>query len=79
MVFFDTENPDFGGDPITFGLVQILGETDVLDTEIHFDYDNLTIGVQTATAAVPEPGTLPGLLTGLGLMFGLVRLRRHRW
>ena len=71
-----TANPDFAGGPVQFGLAQLLGATSVPGTVITFDFDNLNIDL--APAAVPEPGSLPMLLSGLAAIGGFGWTRRTR-
>jgi hypothetical protein len=72
---FGTANPDFDGDTMLFGLLQNLGATTVPGTVIDFDYDNLNIDLAGVT--VPEPGSLPLLLSGLAALVGLGWSRRR--
>jgi hypothetical protein len=70
-------NPNFDGDPITFGIGQYLSSTGLLNDNptVTYDYDNFDVTVHTAVTAVPEPITLS--LFGAGLA-GAIAMRRRR-
>ena len=63
---FVAGNPDFGGDPMLFGLTQITGVVLTGPGDFEADYDNLSFDV-----SVPEPSSLL-LLGGLLLAFAAI-------
>ena len=69
---FGTANPNFAGDPMLFGLSQLIGDTAVANTVATTDYDNISL---TLVTAVPEPASLALLLAGI---FGLAGARSRR-
>ena len=71
-----TANPDFAGGPMEFGIAQLLGATTVSGTVVNYEFDNLNIDL--APNSVPEPGSLPMLLSGLAAIGGLGWTRRKR-
>ena len=69
---FGTANPNFAGDPMLFGIAQLLASSTLTGTSAIVDFDNLNITLTNA----PEPGTLA--LFGAGLVcLGLTWRRKH--
>jgi hypothetical protein len=66
---FGTANPNFAGDPMVFGLAQLLAGDGVPGNTALLDYDNLNLTLSTT----PEPSAIA--LLGVGLA-GLALLRR---
>jgi hypothetical protein len=65
-------NPNFAGDPMTFGIAQLLAASDITGTTATLAYDNLNI---TLTTATPEPASLWTLLVGLCVLTLGAKLR----
>ena len=65
-------NPNFAGDPMTFGIAQLLAASTVSGTTATLAYDNLNL---TLTTATPEPAPLWTLLAGLSALTIGARLR----
>jgi hypothetical protein len=69
-----TPNPNFAGDPMTFGIAQLLAASAISGTTATLAYDNLNIMLTTAS---PEPSTLWTLFAGvLALAPGTLKRRR---
>jgi hypothetical protein len=66
-----TANPNFDGDPLSFGLTQEFGVGQTTDNIATATYDNLSFDI----ASVPEPSSMEMLGVGLAsmLLFGLFR------
>ena len=61
---YGSSNPDFAGDPLSFGLMQVLGPSPISVPNFEADYDNLTFQI----AAVPEPASALLLAGGLAVL-----------
>jgi hypothetical protein len=66
-------NPNFDGDTMEFGVLQLLAATGIDGTTATTDYDNLSIVLTTQT---PEPASLWTVLGGLLALGGIVWRRR---
>jgi hypothetical protein len=66
-----TANPNFAGDPMTFGIAQLLAASAISGTTATIDYDNLNITLTTA----PEPSSFWTLLAGVMTLSAAARLR----
>lgn len=69
-----TANPNFAGDPMTFGIAQLLAASAISGTTATLDYDNLDITLTTSSA--PEPAPLWTFFAGLSALTIGVMLRR---
>ena len=72
-----SQNPSFSGGPLAFGFVNsfsVTSDVPVADSEDVF-YDNLSLTLNVAQSAVPEPASLT--LFGSGVAIALARRRRR--
>jgi hypothetical protein len=74
---FGTTNPNFDGDPLSFGLTQSFGLGFTAPTTAVATYDNLSFDIASSLppVAAPEPSSIAMLCVGLAsmLLFGLFR------
>jgi hypothetical protein len=68
-----TANPNFDGDTMEFGILQLLGPSGIDSTTVTTDYDNLSIVLTTQT---PEPASIWTMLGGLLALGGIIWRRR---